>query len=300
MSNRKSIIRQVQEQLQSLAAFGQSKFADKLSNGGKPDKAKIYSYKTFENYLAKCCQYARWAREEHGCRTLEEARQYTGQYLSLRTEQDKSAWTVRLDAAALAKLYQCATYELGAQLPSRNRSDVHQHREGKERGHYSYERNRDTTDWGRGTGMRRSEMLTVRPDQVVTAQDGSVWIRDCRGKGGRVRDIPVDPQYALRVREIAQEARDAGRDRVFERVNKYIPEHTFRAEYAQRYYDRIARPENELDRDRTFVMDNGHERSEVYECRRDRAGTHYDARAMEEVSLALGHSRLDVVTAYIR
>ena len=53
--NNKSIIRQVQEQLESFRAYGQSKHEDKLENGGKPTKDKIYSYKTFEDYLRQCC-----------------------------------------------------------------------------------------------------------------------------------------------------------------------------------------------------------------------------------------------------
>ena len=247
-----------------------------------------------------CANAACWARSAHGCKTLEDARKYSGEYLQLRMAENKSAWTVRLDAAALAKLYQVSTFELGAVLPSRNRADVHQHREHKEIGHYSYARNQDITDWGQGTGMRICEMLKTDPHQVIIAEDGRMWIKDCRGKGGRIRDIPVDPAYADRVWEIAQRAIREGRSRVFTHVNKYTPEHMFRAEYAQRYYDRIARPVCELDRERTFVTVKGRVRSELYVCRRDRVGTRYDARAMEEVSLALGHSRLDVMTAYLK
>ena len=54
---------------------------------------------------------------------------------------------------------------------------------------------------------------------VVLEADGSVWIRGCKGKGGRIRDIPVDPAYAERVLEIAHQAEIDGNKRVFPRVN---------------------------------------------------------------------------------
>lgn len=298
--NNKSIIFQVFEFLKSLCAFGQSKHADKAKNGGKPAREKIYSYGTFGTYLRRCCHFAKWARKHYGCKTLDSARQYVAEYLSLRMSEGKSAWTIWSDAAALAKLYQCSCHDFGVELPSRNRADVRLHRQHKEVGHYSYKRNRDSTDWGRGTGMRRCEMLRAEPHMAVLEADGSVWIRDCKGKGGRIRDIPVDPAYAERVLEIAHQAEINGNKRVFPRVNKHIPEHVFRAEYAQQYYNRIARPVSELRRDRTFVTVKGQKRSEVYDCRRERAGTRYDAVAMQEVSLALGHSRLGVVTSYIK
>lgn len=116
MGHRKSIIRQTVERLQDMAAYGDSKHADKLANGGKPAVDKIYSYETMRNYLDAATQFADWARS-HGCRTLDEAQQHTGEYLQQRMDRGLSAWTVRRDAAALGKLYQCKTTELGATLP---------------------------------------------------------------------------------------------------------------------------------------------------------------------------------------
>ena len=296
----KSVVRQTQERLVTLCAYGESKHADKIQNHGKPAINKIYSYRTFDAYLQECCLFVKWARKNYDCRTLDEARVYVAEYLVMRINENKSAWTIWLDASALAKLYQCSCSDFGVKLPPRKRADVHRGREHKEVGRYSYKNNRDSTDWGRGTGMRRCEMQKAEPHMVAVEEDGSVWIRGCKGKGGRIRDIPVDPAYADRVLEIAGQAASEGKKYVFSHINKCIPAHTFRAEYAQAYYDRIARPVSELRRERTFVTVKGQTRSEVYDCRQERAGTRYDARAMEAVSLALGHSRLDVVTAYIK
>ena len=297
---RGSLVFQLKERMNGMTAFGCSKYADKQLNHGKPAKDRIYSYKTFHNYLTVGCAFLNYVRAEHpGIKNLDDTRQYVEEYLTKRIEHGLSAWTVRLDAAALAKVFQCSCYDFGVSLPSRNRSEITKNKTHSCEGHFSLDKNKKQVDFCLGTGLRRSELMKVTPEQVVQKEAG-VWLMGIKGKGGRVRDVPVDPQYAARVREIAQEARDAGRCRIFERVNKNLPAHEYRAQYAQNFYNRIACPAEELDRDRRFIMRNGHERSEVYEARRDRAGTHYDARAMEEVSYALGHSRLDVVTAYIR
>lgn len=297
---RGSLVYQLTKELEGMKAFGSSKYADKLVNHGKPAKDRIYSYKTFHNYLSVGCAFINFVRTEHpSVKTLDDARLYAAEYLNQRIGRGLSGWTVRLDAAALAKIFQCSCYDLGVQLPPRNRSAIIKNKTHSWKGHFSPDKNKDQVEFCLGTGLRRSELMKVTPEQVVQKETG-VWLMGIKGKGGRVRDVPVDPQYAARVQEIAQDARDTGRDRIFERVSKNLPAHEYRALYAQNYYERIARPESELDRDRRFRMQNGRERSEVYEARRDRAGTHYDARAMEVVSYALGHSRLDVVTNYIR
>ena len=51
MGHRKSLVRQGNEKLLSMAAFGDSKYADKKANGGLPDIGKIYSSKTMDNYI---------------------------------------------------------------------------------------------------------------------------------------------------------------------------------------------------------------------------------------------------------
>ena len=58
--------------------------------------------------------------------------------------------------------------------------------------------------------------------------------------------------------------------------------------FAQRLYDRLARPVHQIPRKDRYV------------CRADCKGCVYDKRAMRTVSKALGHNRLGVVTYYIR
>ena len=39
---------------------------------------------------------------------------------------------------------------------------------------------------------------------------------------------------------------------------------------------------------------------EIYKCREDMKGSCFDRTAMKKVSIALGHSRIDVVTNYLK
>lgn len=283
MGHRKSIVRQAIEKLDSMAAFGQSKHLDKKENSGKPAVEKIYSFSTMKNYKEICVKYANWARSEHGCRTLEEAQQYTGAYLQQRMDAGASAWTIRRDAAGLAKLYQIKTTELGVELPTRHRGDVVQHRGGKTAGHFAPNKHKDLVDLCLATGLRRHEVAALRPEDVTQDAQGHILVHVRQGKGGKARTVQALNQCPL---EIAQAAQAAGQDKVIQHIPKYAPIHEYRAKFARALYAQVARDPTKL------------ARNERYDCRADMAGKSFDRMAMKVVSQALGHSRLDVVTAY--
>lgn len=282
MSKKKSLKWQAIAKLNKMAAYGDSKHADKLQNLGKPAQNKIYSYSTMRNYQAAAVQFTAWAKEAHGCRTLEEAQQHTGEYLAQREAAGCSAWTVRRDAAALGKLYQTPTTQLGAALPTRHRAEVTQHRtppkEFKEANH------KDLADLCRSCGLRRSEVAALRPQDVRT-EGGRCFVTVTQGKGGKARTVEALNDTPAR---LAQEAAAAGRETVVDHIPVRAPVHAWRADFAQALYTRLARqPEALPPQDR-------------YCCRAERAGTWYDKKAMQQVSEALGHARLDVVTSYIK
>ena len=281
----KSIVRQASERLRNMAAWGQSKHADKSMNGGKPAIDKIYSHSTMDNYKNAAVHFAKWARENHGCRDIDQARQYTGEYLRSRLDAGKSAWTVRLDAAALGKLYQCQTTELGAELPGRHRSDVKQHRTGASKGHFSEAKNQDLVDLCRSTGLRRHEIAQLRPEDIKQLPDGRTFVHVRQGKGGKERTVLALDTTAAR---LAKQAALSGHSTIINHIPKYAPIHEYRAQFAQAMYSKIARDPGTL----PF--------SEKYHCRGDRVGTCYDKRAMAAVSAALGHNRLDVMTSYLK
>ena len=281
---KKSIVRLAKERLWSMAAWGQSKHDDKSRNNGKPAMDKIYSHSTMDNYVDAAVLFVEWARTEHGCKTLEDARQFTGEYLNQRVHDGKSAYTVRRDAAALGKLYQTATTELGADLPARERKNVTQHRQDKSRGHFSEKKNADLVALCKATGLRRHEVAALQPGDVTRNADGSVSVRVRQCKGGKARTVTAldDSPYRL-----AQKAVREGRGTVIAHIPKYAPVHEYRADFAMELYRRLARPLEDLPQ------------RERYVCRKDRAGTQYDRAAMKAVSVQLGHNRVDVVTHYL-
>lgn len=169
MGRQKSIIKQVSDRLHSMAAYGQSKHQDKASNHNKPAADKIYSHSTMQNYHQAACDFAHGARSTHSCKDLDTARQYTGEYLQQRINAGLSAWTIRRDATALAKLYGCQSSDLGATLPTRYRSQITQHSTYQPKG-FAEAHHQDLAALCRSTGLHRSATPRGRTDgsTVVT------------------------------------------------------------------------------------------------------------------------------------
>ena len=289
MGHKKSIVRETVDRLSGFAAYGQSKHADKLASPDhKPAPEKIYSYSTMGNYIDAFARFAKWARAEHGCKTLDEAHQYTGEYLQYRMDKGLSAWTVRRDAAALAKVYQCQTTDLGATLPRRERADITQHRSKETwRGHFSENRNRALVDTAKATGLRRHEMAALRPQDVYKDASGRVIVQVIDGKGGKDRLVTAINDAPLKA---AEAAKAAGQERIFAHIPNRTPLHAYRADYAAAYYNSIARDPAAL---------RGHD---VYICRGHDAqtGQRFDRAAMREASEMLGHGRVSVMVPYLR
>lgn len=279
MGKRKSLVRQGVEKLLSMAAYGQSKHDDKRKNHGKPAKEKVYSSCTMDNYIDVVSRYLKWAQKAHGCRDLDETRQHVSDYLTIRIAS-KSPWTVRMEAAALAKLFQCSTTELGVEFPQRHRKDITQHRGNKWVGHFNPNNYPDLVAFSKATGLRRHELEMVSPMDVYRDDNGQVFVFVRSGKGGKSRYAPSLNDEPL---HIAQRAATEGRDLIFEHIPKYMPVHEYRAQYAQEIYRRNARSIANLTRNERYI------------CRGDMAGKVFDKKAMSMASQALGHSRLSVI-----
>lgn len=295
MGKRGSITYQIQRRLCDKLEPGTSKHEDKMSGlygRGQSDPEKIYSHQTLEDYMRISNRFARWAQEQHGkVRDLDDLRPYASEWLRERQEANKAASTLKQDRAALAKLFGCAGREIIEDLPLRERQDFTKNRTEAWRGHYSKENHPEITMLAEGAGTRRHEMQRLTPDQVVRRDDGRVWIEDVRGKGGKIRDIPVRWDYGDKIMALADEARAEGRDRLLSdtRIPDRAPIHDDRGrEYAVAIYLEHARPIEELTR------------KEIYFGRKELRGCRWDKAALQEVTKALGHGRLNVVANYLR
>lgn len=268
-----------------MAAFGCSKHDDKLANGGKPQQDRIYSGQTMSTYMRCCAQFVAWARKQYGCKWIADARAYVGVYLQRRMDRGLSGWTIRRDACALAKLYQCRSTDFGVALPTRCRADVKRYDNVDCKAEKFEAVYPELAQACKCCGLRVHELRLLRTDDVAIDKNGKCVVTVRKGKGGKRRYVIALDQA---VQNCATQARQAGVEFVFAAVPRDAPVHWYRHIFAQRLYDRLARPVYQIPRKDRYV------------CRAERKGCVYDKRAMRTVSKALGHKRLGVVTYYIR
>lgn len=288
--NKKSLILQVKECLDSKLAIGSSKQAAKIA---RTYRDHIYSWGTYRTYLQQCCQFVKWckqqARQDGGRqpRTLEDCRKYIGLYMEHMGAY--SAYTQKLVLSALCKLYSeypMEGYPFGLQeMPgARHRVDITRSRNIVERDkHFSEENNSDIVTFCKCSGLRRAELQQIRGiDLDVNTNTLMVY----RGtKGGRVRIVPLCGSNE-ELTTVKQLAAAAGNNKIFPHISSAMDVHHYRSVYCQRLYNSYARPLEQIpDTDR-------------YYCRRDKRGVVYDRKAMLQVSRALGHNRINVIAGH--
>jgi len=279
-ANRRTPTDEARKVLRSKRAYGESRHEDKIQ--GRDTFGKIYSFDSFKTYVKQSSYFTRWCEEAYGCKNLEECEPHIEEYLAKIEADGLSAHTIKTRAAAIGKVYGRSVLA-DVKTPTRNRADIQRSRGEAERdGGFSEERNKAIVRFAKGTGLREHELKGVRGTQLTVDQDGNTWISGVRGKGGKVRDVLVRPEYAETVKQCCLAAGD---DRVFKVVPSHMDTHGYRREYANAWYSELARDVLELPR------------AEVYHCQRDKAGTWYDKAAMREVTQWLGHNRISVMAS---
>lgn len=277
-----SLAYQIQKELQSKTRFGQSRHLAKEDGSAKDG---IYSYSTFKTYMRMCNQFAKYCKDNHGCKTLEQCEPYVKEYIDHRREEEKvSAYTQKTELSALGKLYGKSYFET-VKTDSRHRAEITRSRLDTERSrHFSEERNAELINFCRCTGLRRSELEALKGDSLIK-KDGEYYIHTL-GKGGKERDVYILNQDKAVIEKI-QNTDD--NEKVWGRVHNAADIHSYRSDYAVGLYEHLARDVEQL------------ERKEIYVCRKDMEGTKWDKQAMKEVSENLGHSRIDVIAgSYLR
>lgn len=289
-----SLTHQVKTALDGKLVIGQSKHHDKL-NGGIKDK--IYSWSTYKSYMKHNNYFVKWAKDTHGARTLEECRPHIDEWLTKRADEGLSAYTQKLEASALAKMYGCSTKNF-VRTEVRHRADISRSRGEKVRDrHFSEERNKEFVEFCKSTGLRRSELQALTGDKLKFREGKPYIVVDKGSKGGRYREAPVigDKQAVI------EKMQSAGNGKVFDKIPNGADIHGYRSDYATNYYNSIARPIENIPYDKINEGSGRAYQSEVYHCRGDLKGIKYDKVAMLEVSRALGHNRISVIAGhYIR
>lgn len=289
--SKKSLVRQVQEAYDSMLAIGQSKHQDKI-DGVTGDK--IYSWSTYNNYMRHANYFVKYCKDEHGCRTLEQCKPYINEWLSKRIQSGLSSFTIKLEAAALAKLYHCSTTDF-IKTPARKREDINRSRGEKVRdSHFSENNHKELVEFCKSTGLRRSELKVLTGDKLVQKNNQYYIIVNRGSKGGRYREAVVIGD----IENVKWLMNKAGQERTFTKIPEGADIHGYRAEYATTLYNKLARPIEEIPYDAIHPGIGILYQSDVYNCRNDRKGVKWDKKAMLEVSKALGHNRISVIAGH--
>ena len=279
---KKSRIRQVQEKLVGKLAAGESRHLGKAA--GIAD-TKVYSYGTLDAYLQQCCDFVKFAKAEHGAKSLDDCRPHVNEFLQRSIDSGKSSYTIKLQASALAKLYDCSSDEF-IPTPGRHREEITRSRGVAVRdAHFSEVRNKALVDFCCSTGLRRHELAALTGDCLRQDQQGNYHIYVRSGKGGRSRLAPVMGSKD-QIQNVMAQCTRAGEGKVFSKVHNGADIHHYRAIYAERVYQSKSRPSTAL------------QGSERYYCRGSMKGTVYDRAALQATSQALGHSRVSVVASH--
>ena len=329
----KNMHQQAYERLHNMQAFWESK-KEAIADG--TNAQKIFSYNTYQSYWKHIKYFIAYVKEKHPeCTTIKKARKYVNEWLQVRCEQGLSAWTVQLEAKALGKLYGITPDDENYfNPPKRNREDIKRSRSDCVRDkHFSVTNNDELIKFCKGTGLRRSELSTLKGGDLVSKEaiekeiarleaipeqertqaeskrmgilqdtrlfDSRYYIHVRNGKGGRERVSPIVGKNAAQIVERIRNTPNG--EKVWQHIHQSADIHGYRAEYATDIYRAHARPIEEIPYDRVNKGTGRKFQSDVYTCRKDESGKKLDKKAMLICSKALGHNRIEVVANnYIR
>lgn len=257
----------------------------------------IFSYSTYKSYKQELMIFARYARETHNCKTLEQARQHADDWIRKRMDEEKkSAFTLKLDVAALCKLYGDSASDY-IPTPKRERKNIKRSRYPVERDkHWSQEKWATYKTFCECTGLRKSELRGLSPVSLVRGREcdnpanlpreehENLWyiIVERGSKGGKKRLAPIigTPDEVQLVVDTMQNCTTS---RVFPKIPDAADQHFFRSFYAQKCYLRYARPVDEIPRE-----DRCYRRKDL------RKRPPLDKKSLRIVSKFLGHNRESV------
>ena len=235
-----SIVRQVVNVIKHRASFGESKRKSKY-NG--THKGKIYSKCTFENTLDKGVRFAKWCRDNHGIKNLQQiTSEMHVNFLKSLHEAGKSPYTLKSYYATINKLSECikidrnihkwAGFNLNSKqyrdagLPNRTVSRMAQLRpattpqqSSKILDAISNEKTKDTLALQRLTGARVSEVVALSPKNF-NFSDRNIKV-EYRGK---THEIPSGHMYLTQTKNgqfRSYEIRDWARPQIKELLKKY-------------------------------------------------------------------------------
>lgn len=286
-THRKSIIRQAIERLDERMAIGESRRVAKEIRRAAGEHiwtfstGKMHSYKTRTTYQEHILRFVNWSRATYQIANLEQLDARANELASLYLQQEiaahKSPYTLQVERSALRLFFADRTLASSVTLPRRTRETIT-----RSRGPAAHDRHFQPANWqpmmnfARSCGLRRSELTRLTVSDVYHTVQGQLVVHVQSGKGGKEREAPVLPGHEQDI--LALSTGRKPEERVFDHIPKHMDVHALRREYAQALYLHHAAPSYEL------LPSTGRLRH-----------TDYDLHAVQRVSWALGHNRVDVV-----
>lgn len=310
---KKSLNAQIFIKLNSMLAIGESK---KLAQLDGSYRSYIYSWNTYHTYLREAQQFAKYMKVKHKeVTTLKKAKKYAREYMEMLLCKDPplSSYTLRVKKQALCKLFDYPE-SLDMDLPERRRVDIKRSRMASTiDSHFSERKNQTLVNFLLGTGLRRSEALNIRANDLYTIDeiektikeiengeikedkgrynldilkqtrlfDGSdmtyfVYVKN--GKGGKKRMVPILKKYEDDILKRFEEVGDD--NKLFQSISNACDVHSYRGRYCCSLYRNLCPKDIPKD--------------DKYTTRKDIHVT-YSKSTMKKVSASLGHSRISVI-----
>ncbi len=290
-SQKNTLNSDVYKRLSAMFEAGKGRSRNEDKRTGK-DRDYIYTSRTYETYKRESKHFVSWIIANYpDVKHLSQGKKLVDTWLKEQIDNGMSPYTISTRKAAIAKLYGMSAADL-IKTPPRTRESITRSREAvKNDTHIS---KTIEAKWGSITsaiGLRRAELARVRGTDLITTKDidgnNVYWVHVHSGtKGGKSRIAIVCGTDQGDNERIAEMFRRSGTDKVFGKIPRAYDNHHYRAEYAKRVYNRLARNKDQIRGKDRYVM------------RKDRAGEVFDRKAMAEVSKYLGHNRVDVIAEH--
>ncbi len=278
------------------------------------------------------------AEHHPNCTTLKSARKYVKEYLQYIVDnggnrgQPLSPYTITTKRQALNKLFGISPDDKDYFFaPKRRRVDIKRSRVPVDADkHFSERNNREFVNFCRATGCRRNilkklrgadladrksmiaELMSLKsknnlaPSEIKhmkelkkaleTFPSQDYFLHHRTDKGGKSRYAPIIGDHKEDV--IRRMKSKPATEKVWLNVPAHADIHSYRADYANELYHKIARPIESIPYDRFNSGTKQKYQSDVYCCRKDKAGKRYDRAAMRKTSIALGHGRVSVIAGH--
>lgn len=165
----------------------------------KPVGGKHTSDKSWRAYLDAAVKYGEWCKQRYHCRHFSDCRPYVQDYADWLVEQGLSASTVHTYLAGICRVFEVPMDKV--QKPKRVTAQ-----NTRSRGKREVDDRRDAAreisprlyDFACVVGVRRTEYVRLRGDDLVYDESGYPCVRVKRGKGGKFqlqRILPGDEMF---------------------------------------------------------------------------------------------------------